>query len=1477
MASSDEEMYDTSFDEDAENIKPTVVKKNPAGKKTVEEIYQKKTQLEHILARPDTYIGSTEPQTQTMYVLQGERIVEREITYTPGLYKIFDEIVVNAADNKQRDPNMDKMEIHIDAATNQVSVLNNGAGIPIVMHKEHNCYVPTLIFGHLLTGSNFDDDEKKTTGGRNGYGAKLANVFSTQFIVECAHVETGLYFRQVFRNNMSQAEAPTVQKLTKAQEKQGDFVKITFSPDLAKFKMTHLDPDTVGLFAKRAYDIAGAMSSAHGKKLNVSLNGNKLAIKNFKDYLEIFEGIEKPVAYEKNERWEVGVGPSPDQTPKQISFVNSICTSKGGQHVSYIADQVAAHLQKVLKKKNKGTEFKPAQIKNNMMIFVNCLIENPAFDSQTKEFMTTRPKQFGSEFKVSEKFLKAVEKSEIVDMILIQNEKKEAVKLKRKGGVKKSKLTGIPKLDDANHAGTAKSRDCTLIITEGDSAKSLAMSGLSVVGRDYYGVFPLRGKLLNVRDVTKTVVGKNVEIQHLVDILGLKYETVYDENSIKTLRYGHLMIMTDQDVDGSHIKGLVINFIHKFWPSLLNIPGFLQQFITPIVKVSKGKKSQAFYNLREYENWMKATGNNGKGYTIKYYKGLGTSTSAEAKEYFSNLPQHKIWFQEMKKDEGIEMDDSDDAMEEVLPDVLRSSGSDLIDMVFRKDRVEERKTWLMAVDRESYLDFSVASNKGGVKYSEFINKEYCHFSLYDNERSIPCLVDGFKPSQRKVLYACFKRKLKGEVKVAQLTGYIAEHSAYHHGEASLQGTIVNMAQDFVGSNNINLLTPAGQFGTRLMGGKDAASPRYIFTRLEPITRTIFHPDDDELLNYRLDDGMTIEPDFYVPVIPMVLVNGADGIGTGWSTNVANYNPRDIIDNLRRYIAGEEMEEMAPFYSGFSGEIAPKGTNGYEVRGKIERIDDATILITELPVKKWTQDYKVFVEGLLTGDGKTPAEIKDFRENHTDTTVSFTIIAEKAMIDKWESEKGGLMNKFKLTASLSTNNMNLFDENGKITKYESPLSIMRAFVPIRLEYYEKRKENLVSKLEEERKILSNKARFVEEVCSGKLVVSNRKRNDILNNLKASGYDLVLKYAAPKDDEDSQDEEVEEESTVGELAKGYEYLLGMKIWSLTYEKAEALRAQLAEKTQELEILKKTAPAQIWSNDLDAIEAALDERDGEISKALATEKKAQQKSRQIQAKAVKKSAAKAKGVSKKDDWDSDMESSDDEIAESDSDVEMVQPKKLSRPVTAAKKPAASLKQTKISGALLSKPSAPVQEETVPVAAAPKKSILDNDSDDDLVTLSLAERMAKKLTVSPPKKSSAPSQMKVATKPSVLEIEKVENKPDSPLAHLDDMKQRPSVPKITKVVQVSKKQETALKPHNRPTKSAAPAKKPAVTKKAAPKRKVVESDDSESEDDFAFDESDEEVVVEKVNAAPAARNRRARPAVTYQVDSDDDDESFA
>ena len=422
-----------------------------------------------------------------MFVLNSDtqRIESRDVTFTPGFYKIFDEIIVNASDNKQREPDMDRMEVTVDAETNTISVLNNGKGIPVVMHKEHNCYVPTLIFGQLLTGSNFDDNEKKTTGGRNGYGAKLANIFSTKFVVECYDSESGQKFTQVFRNNMHKAEEP---KITK-EKKKGDYTKITFRPDLDKFNMSSLDDDAIGLISKRAYDIAGAMGKNGGKKLSVYLNGNKLPVKDFKSYLALFDGVEMPTAYENMDKFEVGMTVSADGCFQQISFVNGIATTKGGGHVNFIADKIAKHIQPIVNKKNKGgIKITPAQIKNHLSVFVNCLVDNPTFDSQTKENLTTKPSVIGKEvIQLSDKFLKQVEKSGIIDSVMnFTKFKQNQALMKRKGGTKKKKLN-IDKLDDANHAGTSKSMDCTLIITEGDSAKSLAMSGLSVVGRDYYG------------------------------------------------------------------------------------------------------------------------------------------------------------------------------------------------------------------------------------------------------------------------------------------------------------------------------------------------------------------------------------------------------------------------------------------------------------------------------------------------------------------------------------------------------------------------------------------------------------------------------------------------------------------------------------------------------------------------------------------------------------------------------------------------------------------------------------------------------------------------------------------------------------------------------------------------------------------------------------------------------------------------------
>ncbi|XP_077997716.1 DNA topoisomerase 2-alpha-like isoform X2 [Glandiceps talaboti] len=1161
------------------------VQKPKKGKRmSVERIYQKKTQLEHILLRPDTYIGSVEPVTQTMWVYDkdaGENggLVHREITFVPGLYKIFDEILVNAADNKQRDPKMDCIKITIDPENNMISVWNNGKGIPVIIHQVEKIYVPTLIFGHLLTSSNYNDEERKVTGGRNGYGAKLCNIFSKKFTVATASAEYGKQFKQVWKDNMAKKGDPNIKDFSGK-----DFTEITFQPDLAKFKMETLDRDTVALLTRRAYDIAGA-----SKGVKVYLNGKRLHVNGFRDYVDLYvkdktdeQGTNLKVIQEVvSDRWHVCLTLS-EQGFQQVSFVNSIATTKGGRHVDYVVDQIVDKLMETVKKKNKGgVNIRPFQIKSHLWIFVNCLIENPSFDSQTKENMTLQVKKFGSTCKLSDKFVKQTLSCGIVESITNWMKIKAQTLLNKKcHSTKHSKLRGIPKLDDANDAGTKGSRECTLILTEGDSAKTLAVSGLSVVGRDRYGVFPLRGKMLNVREATHKQIMENAEINNVIKIMGLQYKKSYDsDDALKSLRYGKLMIMTDQDQDGSHIKGLLINFIHHNWPSLLK-QRFMEEFITPIVKVSKGGVSHSFYSLPEFEEWKKTT--NYQTWKIKYYKGLGTSTNKEAKEYFCDMTRHRIPF----KYAGP----SDDAA---------------ITLAFSKKKVEERKEWLTdwlherKRRREDGLSDLYLYNKDTryISYNDFVNKELVLFSNADNERSIPSMVDGLKPGQRKVLFTCFKRNDKREVKVAQLAGSVAERSAYHHGEQSLMGTIINLAQNFIGSNNLNLLQPIGQFGTRLHGGKDAASPRYIFTMLSPLARLLFPQHDDPRLTYLYDDNQQIEPEWYCPIIPMVLINGADGIGTGWSTKIANYDVREVLANVRRMIEGEEPLPMLPSYKSYKGSIEELEENRYVCNGEVAIIDNNTIEINELPIRSWTQTYKESVlEPMLHGSEKVQPMITDYKEYHTDSTVRFVI---KMSEDKlFKAEEQGLHKVFKLQTTISQTNSVLFDANGCIRKYDSVLDILREFFDVRLERYRIRKEYLEGILAAESNKLDNQARFILEKIEGTIVIENKKKKDVISVLVQRGYDSDPVKAWKESQQEGRDDidEDDETSSLYSVASGagpdFGYLLNMPLMSLSREKKDELIKHRDAKGIELEELRMKTPNDLWRDDLDAFAAKLEE---------------------------------------------------------------------------------------------------------------------------------------------------------------------------------------------------------------------------------------------------------------------------------------------
>lgn len=713
-----------------------------------------------------------------------------------------------------------------------------------------------------------------------------------------------------------------------------------------------------------------------------------------------------------------------------------------------------------------------------MFICVNCLVENPAFDSQTKETLTTRKDNFGSKCELSEAIKKKLEKSSLIDHMVDIFKAREAIDMKRKlgqQGKKKQRLLGIPKLEDANLAGTAQSRRCTLILTEGDSAKTLAMSGIQIVGRDVYGCFPLRGKLLNVRDANNKVIVQNAEIQHLMKIIGLQVGKNYTDNSeFAQLRYGSVMIMADQDHDGSHIKGLLINFFEHFWPSLLGRKGFLREFVTPIIKATTRTERHNFFTINDYKTWESKTSARELAATkVKYYKGLGTSTSTEAKEYFSDLGKHIIEFRRGG-------------------DACNSA----IKLAFAKSAADDRKQWLARYDPAAIVDHGVKQ----LSYESFVNKELIHFSIADNLRSIPSVMDGLKPGQRKILFACFKRKLRSEIKVAQLSGYVAEHSAYHHGENSLQQTIINMAQDFVGSNNINLLLPIGQFGTRAMGGKEAASARYIFTNLNPLTRILFNESDDPLLPQIEEEGMQIEPNFYQPILPMALVNGAEGIGTGWSTFIPCYDPLEIVRQLkaRLTVPTFKFKRMMPYYRNFTGQIEHNASGGLQFifHGKLTKISPHKVEISELPFRKWTRDYKNFLEEQLMMKDEI---VRDVREMHTDDCVRFILEMTDPVDDLDELKK-----QLKLTSNVSGNNMVLFDSKQRIRRYTSETEIMEEFFGMRLDLYSARKAHMLKHLKKEVSTLSMKQRFILALLENKLVIKDLDKKALVQLLLSEKY-------------------------------------------------------------------------------------------------------------------------------------------------------------------------------------------------------------------------------------------------------------------------------------------------------------------------------------------------------------------------------------
>ncbi|PWA84476.1 Topoisomerase II isoform 3 [Artemisia annua] len=659
-------------------------------------------------------------------------------------------------------------------------------------------------------------------------------------------------------------------------------------------------------------------------------------------------------------------------------------------------------------------------------------------------------------------------------------------------------LLNIPKLKDAESAGKSPFESCTLVLTE-YSAKELARG----LGPEYH-VFPLKGKLPNVRGATPQQLLENTEIQKFMNSLGLQFGKIYE--NVKELRYGHLMIMANKADDGLRMIGLLINFLHYFWPSLLKLNGFMRVFLTPMVIASdKNDAVLLFYTMPDYIAWKEKSGDKAREYKIKkYYQGGA----------------------------------------------------------------------------------SLHSNDERIQYIDFINKDFKQYVVADLQRSIPSVMDGLKPDQRKILFYALKKPIVEEIEVIRFNAYVFEHSPYHYREASLVGTIIGMAQKYVGSNNINLLQPNGLFGTRLKGGKDhVESGRCLFTQLSPITRYIFKDIFQE------DDHKDM-PAWFIPIIPMVLVNGSEGRGTECSSFVPKYNPRVIIANLKCLIEGKKVVPMLPWYKGFKGDVVKLKDTLY-IKGIIEegiiKEDTRTFTITEAP--PGTCDYMEFLEA-ASEDGV----IKAYKPRSYNTIdVDFEVTMTEDQIKSAEQE-GGLLKKLNLTTELSIANLYLLDTKGILKKYDSPEHILEDFYYSCLEFYEERKQALIRKHKIALLLLENKEKFIGKVLDQEIILFPlKKKEQRCVELKDKKFQSLLSIEREVNEEEKQE------------PGGYDYLLSTPIDSFTYEKKKELNKEIEEKKKKICELYLIEFKSLWLKDLDALDSQLDDEKYPLAEKRAPAKRA------------------------------------------------------------------------------------------------------------------------------------------------------------------------------------------------------------------------------------------------------------------------------
>lgn len=1153
---------------------------------------------EQILLRPDTQLGNVFCAERDEWVVENKKIIRKKIQGNEGLERIFYEISSNIIDNiaRSREKGVKLDKIKFTFINTSITAFNNGYTIPCKKFKDKktgqttDLYNVEEAFGNLAVSSNYDDSKKRTgIVGRNGFGSKLTNMFSKKFSVRTYDKKSNMLYEQTWKNNMSVKKSPKITESPKlSKDEKNGFTEITFEPDFERFGMKEFTPDILSLFTRYVYDCA--MNTGLPVELDVNGEKEKISIKSLTEYVKLFVGLEetKEILKLNTENSEVILAPTLNGELTVISFVNSGYTPEGGIHVdkwleSTLRPIVNAINSKGTTKKKKDEEKKKGKkkekktkerykinikdVKNHFTFFIKCNLVNPAYSTQTKTKLVRTESDIKAD--ITEKEIKKLMKWEFVKKIEDYIRMKEFGELKKTEG-KKRGIIADERHTRANFAG--KKQGCILILCEGKSAQEFANHGIRLglfdkTGRDYIGTFTLMGKILNCRGATPTQVMRNKTVVSLIQALGLKYDIDYtDETNFKTLNYSKVVCFTDQDSDGRHISGLVKNMFDVLFPSLLKTD-FFYNGETPIIKIDKKGKTKMYYDLNNANRYIEQ--NNIENKYVKYAKGIAGWSNQEVPEIFGKT------------------------LIKFVPD---KQYKESMDDAFNKKKADKRKEMINNYDDSSNSTYIEKGNEykelniKNVNITDFIYNELIKFFIDDLRRMIPNLYDGLKESQRKILYMMYKRKLynnKKPIKVAQLGASVAEHTGYRHGEGNLFDTIARMCQDYPGTNNIALFTQDGQFGSRYTS--EPGESRYIFTRMSKLTPLIFREEDFKIIKWLCDEGKMIEPEFYIPILPMILINGCRaGIGVGWSSSIPCYNPVNIIDWIKRWlndnkfnIKNDEKKEdddnisfvdentLLPWYRGFKGEIGIDDSGKIYNRGIIiPGKKDGEYRITEIPINMLIESFDLKLDQMVANK-----ELKSKKNNSSEkdiNSIDFTVVAQEDGITPSIKTLG-------LESKISTSNMTLFTKNYKIHQYKNVDNILDEFCRTRYEYYTKRKDYLLKDLNEQLKYVSNRYRFAKEVKDDELVLKGRNKKDVIKEMEEKGYDKKLEVKKKVKDEDENKEEKDSRM-------GYAYLFNMKIISVTNELLAKLLKEKGNIEDKITELKNTTEKDIWLRELD-----------------------------------------------------------------------------------------------------------------------------------------------------------------------------------------------------------------------------------------------------------------------------------------------------